>query len=45
MDILEFLIQSVPEAIFSSIDSIVSCLVLLMQNKKETVSQKASNLL
>jgi len=45
MDFLEFLISSLPEAIFNHIEQIIKILLRHIQNKKETIAQKANDIL
>ena len=44
MDFLEFLLTTLPEALFMQIESMIHCLLRLVQNKREEVSRKANEL-
>jgi hypothetical protein len=45
MDFVEFLLTSLPESLFESIEDLIRCLLKLVQNKKDQINQKANDIL
>lgn len=45
LDFIEFLITSLPEAIIESVSDVLMCLIRNIQSKKESISQKANEII